>query len=290
MVGKGTSIKVCQKSKISFNIAVMTVMFSGLVIFIYYRGAMNAFLSVKTTKIAINSMEEALHQNYDVVVWENGVIENYLRSLSKSNPANAIYSRSAKNSRNHDIYIRDTNEGIERLTIERVLLLDYLESVAKIPEFYPCKIAPVPGITLPTFHLSLPFNKNSPYLPVISSQLSNDLQQGRIHKIVTQHMPSVDHATSSSGHCEDPKTSLGFPNTFIPFGILCFAIVISLILILGEQIFAASFAKNKSCETTSSASIKIESDCEKIRQIIGADCLSSEMKLSLVKNIVLDTQ
>ncbi len=81
-----------------------------------------------------------------------------------------------------------------RLADEKVVLLDYLESISNMPVFYPCAVSHVSTISLANFYVSMPFKKGNPLVDVFSRQLNNDLQQGKISKILGRYYVTSDIA------------------------------------------------------------------------------------------------
>ncbi len=79
-------------------------------------------------------------------------------------------------------------EGVQRLESEEVVLLEYLETVSSMTDYYPCSIAHVPGIKLANIYSSFPFKKGDPMAEVFSRQLSKDLQLGKVDKIMTEYL------------------------------------------------------------------------------------------------------
>jgi hypothetical protein len=103
LVGKGTSDALKIK-KLSYRIGLMVVLLSGLVIWTYYRAAMNAFLAARITKLPINSMMDIYNKDYKLQMWENGVLESFLNSTPTNSIYNMVY-RKAINS-GEDMYMK----------------------------------------------------------------------------------------------------------------------------------------------------------------------------------------
>ena len=138
MVAKGTPNGM-NSPRTSYRIGLFSVLLSGLVIFTAYRCAMNAFLSVRITKVPIKSMDDVYNQGYSIVMWKNGVLEHFVQSAPESSTFSRVYRRALDTS-DQDIYMKGTIDGITRLASEKIVMFDYLESVSDLSEFYPCQV------------------------------------------------------------------------------------------------------------------------------------------------------
>jgi hypothetical protein len=161
-------------------------------------------------------------------------------------------------------------------------MFDYMESLSNLPDFYPCQVSVVPDIRLANVYLSLPFKKNSPYITVINDQLTLNLQNGQINKILRKYI-SFNKMDSQNTQCEDPKTSLGIANTFLPFTILAISMGICLIIILFEKCFYKDFkiSEKEKCRRDK----KSKEDFMVIWNIIMDESNNEELKVNLVREI-----
>jgi hypothetical protein len=158
-------------------------------------------------------------------------------------------------------------------------MFDFMEAIFNLPDFYPCQVSVVPDIHLPQVELSLPFKKNSPYLTVINYQLNLNLQNGKVNKILNKYF-SFNKIASQNIQCEDPKTSLGFANTFLPFTILAISMFFCLIIMVFEKCFCKEFnipKKEKFQRDT-----KSKEDLMVIWNIIMDESTNEELKFNLV--------
>ncbi len=66
-------------SSLSFRAGLLSVLLGEIVIFLAYRSAMNAFLSVTFVSLPFASMWELAGLHYNLLMWEGGANEDYLQ-------------------------------------------------------------------------------------------------------------------------------------------------------------------------------------------------------------------
>jgi hypothetical protein len=162
-------------------------------------------------------------------------------------------------------------------------MFDYMDSLLNLPDYYPCQVSVIPDIHLANVYISLPFKKNSPYLTVISDQLTLELQNGKINRILKKYL-SFNKIASQNTQCEDPKTSLGLANTFLPFTILVIFMFFCLIIIIFEKCFYKYFKISAEKEKFQRNN-KSKEDFMIIWNIIMDESTNEELKVNLVREI-----
>lgn len=75
--------KPLQNQWISFKTALLFILIGELFIFIAYRCAMNAFLSVKLTKLPINSLQDIIDKGFGLTFAEGGATEHLFVNAPK---------------------------------------------------------------------------------------------------------------------------------------------------------------------------------------------------------------
>ena len=139
---------------------------------------------------------------------------------------------------------------------------------------------------------------------VFSRQLTNDLQQGKIAKILRKYYVTSDiaqrvNAQTISRHdlmispmifqvqCEDRKNRLGFSNTFIPFGILLFAVGFSLIFLCFEAGYRNSNSGRLALKLRSEeVRQKRKDDLTVMKAVIDSQKVDDLEKLKMIKDIL----
>ncbi len=85
--------------------SLLIIFMSSFYIFTAYRGAMNAFLAVRISRLPIRNINDILNKNYPFVMWKQGFLEGYMKALPQTNLQRLAYDKS-QDTIDHQIYMK----------------------------------------------------------------------------------------------------------------------------------------------------------------------------------------
>eukprot|EP00094_Tigriopus_californicus_P009808 TCALIF_09456-PA protein Name:"Similar to glr-1 Glutamate receptor 1 (Caenorhabditis elegans)" AED:0.28 eAED:0.29 QI:0/0/0/0.25/1/1/4/0/401 len=202
----------------SLRLAIWVVLVFEFIVFTSYRSAMNAFLTISVRRLPVNNLQDVIDQDYGMVMWSNGILENAFESSPKMSLMAKAYEYSQTQGKT--TYMNNVREGLERVLTGNNVMFEYLASMAFEPEF-PCDVAIVDGFPKFNVHISLPLQKNSPLTDVFNYHIHHFLEKGTIDKIIKWNMGLSDLSGLQCREVEE-QVSLGLSNTILPFALMAF--------------------------------------------------------------------
>ncbi len=138
--GYGNGIK--SKSR-GLKVLLFSILLLGMFNLIAYRCMLNASLNVKFYQLPINSWEDIVHSDFDVMIWQGGAVDSMLTNSPPGSVMQKIYEEKIKHSDVLNGF--STKEAIGKVLDGSSIIFDYLGTYKEMPE-YPCKIIDVPHL------------------------------------------------------------------------------------------------------------------------------------------------
>ncbi len=130
-----------QPKVLSQKIAFLSLFFMAFMVLSYYRALLKAALSVRAFKLSINSYEDILDSNLDVLVWKNGAPEDKFRLAAPGSIHRQIYEMKIHNKPGVN-EVGGHAESMELVRKGRAVLYGASESRMALP-IYPCKVTDI---------------------------------------------------------------------------------------------------------------------------------------------------
>ncbi len=119
-------------------------MFLAMLLFFYYRATMNAFLNAKIISMPINSYEEVLKSNMELLVYSGYITETMFKLSPPGSLFNDIYLKKLKDKKRMDDY-EGIDGSIQRVIDGDAIIFSSLDPFYKKPD-YPCDIVEVKAL------------------------------------------------------------------------------------------------------------------------------------------------
>lgn len=266
----------------SLQMAIWVVLVFEFLVFTAYRSALNAFLTINVRRLPINNLQDVIDHDYGMIMWSNGILENAFESSPKSSLMAKAYEYSQ--AQGTTMYMNNLREGLERVLRGNNVMFEYLASMAFEPEF-PCDIAIVDGFPKFTVYISLPLQKGSALTGVFNYHIHHLLEKGAIDKIVKQNMGLSDHLGMECQENER-QVSLGLSHTILPFALMAFIGVGSVLVLVLEWIWGRSLGdmRTKRWRKNSEVERKRRAILSDAQKVLDSD-LEEQEKIALLREM-----
>ena len=130
----------------SIRISCLTVSILGMLIFMLYRGTLNASLNVKRTELAINSWNDVLASHKDFLVWEGASAASGLKHSSDPIQTRVYCEKALATPSQKNLQQIGYEDAREEIMKGRAVAYSHSTPFLIMPD-YPCGIVDVPSLT-----------------------------------------------------------------------------------------------------------------------------------------------
>ncbi len=131
--------------KLSVRLGFLVLMFMSMLILFYYRAAMNAFLNVKVFRVPINSHEDIIDTDMDLVVKKGVYTEQVFMFAQEGSLFQAIFDKKLKGTKRFHELGNNDDAVLDIVKRNKAIYLHDLFAIVD-REDYPCGILDVKAL------------------------------------------------------------------------------------------------------------------------------------------------
>ena len=231
----------CSEPQIwSYRISFIVIVLAGYVIFTMYRAALVAFLAAEEDNPPIRNLKELVNSDYSLALREGTIMDaRFSNAISGSdeyqvNKNEKILKFSEPLDKILDLMVKNESKA------SNIILFDIYETI-RTSEHYPCRLSQITGSSRKTWPDGLLFKKNWPWTDFFNYHLLAMKENGWIDRLFQQSMKKMIRACPNeytiNRIVKEPRP-VGTDKTFSLYVALVVGLVISLLLLLVENLFA----------------------------------------------------